>query len=100
MNQSEIDMAGLNLYDEEAVGVIPDEPAKPPAAIEKLIEEAKTALTAQEQGDKRSLSLVVIGKSTGLAYLGRRTDSTPRRPCRCGQVDLDGPAVVRARACG
>ncbi|EIW61774.1 EF Tu GTP binding domain-containing protein [Trametes versicolor FP-101664 SS1] len=61
MNQSEIDMAGLNLYDEEAVGLIPDEPAKPPAAIEKLIEEAKTALTAQEQGDKRSLSLVVIG---------------------------------------
>lgn len=62
MNQSEIDMAGLNLYDEEASGVIPDEPAKPPAAIEKLIEEAKVALTAQEQGDKRSLSLVVIGK--------------------------------------
>ncbi|KAH9894387.1 EF Tu GTP binding domain-containing protein [Cubamyces lactineus] len=61
MNQSEMDMAGLNLNDEDPVEVIPDEPPKPPAAIEKLIEEAKVALTAQEQGEKRSLNLVVIG---------------------------------------
>ncbi len=98
MNQNEIDMAGLNLYDGEPVGVIPDEPAKPPAAIEKLLEEAKVALTAQEQGDKRSLSLVVIGMSTRLVW-SRWADSTPHRPRRRGQVDSDGSAIVRAGAC-
>ncbi|KAI0332463.1 EF Tu GTP binding domain-containing protein [Cubamyces sp. BRFM 1775] len=61
MNQSEIDMAGLNLNEEGSVETIPEEPPKPPAAVEKLIEEAKAALTAQEQSEKRSLSLVVIG---------------------------------------
>ncbi|KAI0751443.1 EF Tu GTP binding domain-containing protein [Daedaleopsis nitida] len=61
MDQSELDMAGLNLEDEQPQEVILDEPAKPPAAVEKLIEEAKAALAAQEKGEKRSLSMVVIG---------------------------------------
>ncbi|KAH9850047.1 hypothetical protein C2E23DRAFT_905383 [Lenzites betulinus] len=60
-NQSELDIAGLNLNDETPAEYIPEEPAKPPAAIEKLIVEAKAALAAQEQAEKRSLSLVVIG---------------------------------------
>ena len=54
-------MAGLNLEDDTPLEFIPEEPPKPPAAIEKLIEEAKKALTAQEKGEKRSLSMVVIG---------------------------------------
>ncbi|KAI0637926.1 EF Tu GTP binding domain-containing protein [Trametes polyzona] len=61
MNQSELDIAGLNLNEEGPVEDVPEEPPKTPAAIEKLVEEAKAALTAQEQGEKRSLSLVVIG---------------------------------------
>ncbi|KAI0650147.1 EF Tu GTP binding domain-containing protein [Trametes meyenii] len=54
-------MAGLNLNDDVPVEVIPEEPPKTPAAIEKLIEEARSALKAQDHGGKQSLSLVVIG---------------------------------------
>ncbi|KAI0722180.1 EF Tu GTP binding domain-containing protein [Cerioporus squamosus] len=61
MDQGELDMAGLNLNDDAPMDVIPEEPVKPPAAIEKLIEEAKVVLTAQEKGEKRSLSMVVVG---------------------------------------
>ncbi|CDO74289.1 hypothetical protein BN946_scf184663.g10 [Trametes cinnabarina] len=61
MNQRELDMAGLNLNDENPAELVPEEPPKTSAAIEKLIEEAKATLSTQEQGDRRSLSLVVIG---------------------------------------
>ncbi|TBU31999.1 EF Tu GTP binding domain-containing protein [Dichomitus squalens] len=61
VDQRQLDIAGLNLDDDDPLEVIPDEPAKPPAAVEKLIEEAKAALTAQEKSEKRSLSLVVVG---------------------------------------
>ena len=61
LDQSHLDMAGLNLEDDTPLEFIPEEPPKPPAAIEKLIEEAKKALTAQEKGEKRSLSMVVVG---------------------------------------
>ncbi len=60
-DQGELDMAGLNLNDDAPMDVIPEEPVKPPAAIEKLIEEAKATLIAQENGEKRSLSMVVVG---------------------------------------
>lgn len=61
MDQGELDMAGLNLNDDAPMDMIPEEPVKPPAAIEKLIEEAKTVIAAQEKGEKRSLSMVVVG---------------------------------------
>ncbi|KAI0722989.1 hypothetical protein C8Q76DRAFT_793974 [Earliella scabrosa] len=61
VDQSQLDIAGLNLNDEAPAEVIPDEPAKPPAAVEKLIEEAKAVLAAKEKGEKRSLSMVVVG---------------------------------------
>ena len=61
MDQSELDMAGLNLNEDTPGEMIPEEPVKPPAVIEKLIEEAKATLTAQEKGEKRSLSMVVVG---------------------------------------
>lgn len=62
MEQSQLDIAGLNLNDpDDVLEFVPEEPPKPPAAIEKLIEEAKAALTAQEKGEKRSLSIVVVG---------------------------------------
>ncbi|PIL36878.1 hypothetical protein GSI_00568 [Ganoderma sinense ZZ0214-1] len=54
-------MAGLNLADDTPMEVVPEEPAKPPAAVEKLIEEAKVAIAEQEKSEKRSLSLVVVG---------------------------------------
>ena len=71
VDQSQLDIAGLNLDDEAPIEAIPDEPAKPPAAVEKLIEEAKAVLAAQEKSEKRSLSLVVIGE-TFLAHNGMR----------------------------
>ncbi len=55
-------MAGLNLTDDTPVEVVPEEPAKPPATVEKLIEEAKAAIAEQDKSEKRSLSLVVVGK--------------------------------------
>ena len=67
MDQNELDIAGLNLADDAPLEVIPEEPPKTPAAIEKLIEEAKAALTAQEKGERRSLSMVVVGASSGTA---------------------------------
>lgn len=63
MDQSQLDIAGLNLKDDTPVEVVPEEPAKPPAAVEKLIEEAKAAIAEQVKSEKRSLSLVVVGES-------------------------------------
>lgn len=62
VDQRQLDIAGLNLDDDDPFEVIPDEPAKPAAAVEKLIEEARAALTAQEKSEKRSLTLVVVGE--------------------------------------
>ncbi|KAH9927121.1 EF Tu GTP binding domain-containing protein, partial [Epithele typhae] len=60
-DQSQLDIAGLNLNDDEPLEAIPDEPAKTPAVIEKLIVEAKAALAVQEKSEKKSLSMVVVG---------------------------------------
>lgn len=62
MDQRQIDMSGLNitsLGDDERVY---EEPPKMALAREKVIEEAKKALDAWGENDKRAVSLVVVGK--------------------------------------
>lgn len=94
MNQSELDMAGLNLNEDAPAEEIPEEPVKPPAAVEKLIEEARAALTAQEKGEKRSLSMVVIGTFTSPSPSSLLPWLTRYRTCRCGQIHHDGTIAV------
>ena len=62
-DQSQLDIAGLNLTEDAPAEVVPEAPTKPPAAVEKLIEEAKAAVAEQERSERRSLSLVVVGES-------------------------------------
>lgn len=70
---------------------------KPPAAITKLIEEGKAALEAQDKGEKRSLSMVVVGMFLVLVIAVMRSliSMLGGRPCRCRQVHNDGETVVR-----
>jgi elongation factor 1 alpha-like protein len=63
MDQRQIDISGLNIYsigDEEKVI---EEPPKMVLAREKVIEEAKKALDARGETDKRGVSLVIVGKT-------------------------------------
>jgi len=63
MDQRQIDMSGLNISsigDEEKVI---EEPPKMALAREKVMEEAKKALDARGDTDKRGVSLVVVGKT-------------------------------------
>lgn len=59
-DQRDLDMSGLNLKDEDEGPVVDEEPPKITIAREKLLEEARKALEASENG-KRAVSLVVIG---------------------------------------
>jgi elongation factor 1 alpha-like protein len=69
MDQRQIDMSGLNISsigDEEKVI---EEPPKMALAREKVMEEAKKALDARGDMDKRGVSLVVVGKTYCLYFL-------------------------------
>lgn len=60
MDQQEIDMAGLNLKDEDSVKVTEVTP-KMNFARENLLEEAKRAIDAEGENNKKVISIVVIG---------------------------------------
>jgi elongation factor 1 alpha-like protein len=60
-DQHHIDIIGLNLYSDNG-GEAVEEPPKLNFVKEKLLEEAKRAIEAQGENQKRGVSLVVIGE--------------------------------------
>ena len=58
--QAQLDIAGLNLGPKEEE-IVEEEPPKAAIALDKLLEQVKAELEAQEKSEKRGLSLVVIG---------------------------------------
>ena len=64
--QQELDISGLNLGKKDA----PQTEEPPPTASmsrDKLLEEVRKALDAQDKEQRKALSLVVIGGSSSLA---------------------------------
>jgi elongation factor 1 alpha-like protein len=94
-DQQQLDMAGLNLSDTlTGKKQIVEEPPKVSMAREKVLEEAKRALEADE--GKKGISIVVIGDLFFLVlysmiWLIRVLFDRPRR---CWKVDVDGSTVI------
>lgn len=62
IDQQQIDISGLNLEDKRAnVNEVAEEPPKMTIAREKILEEAKRALDAEDKHTKKGISIVVIG---------------------------------------
>ncbi|RDB20476.1 HBS1-like protein [Hypsizygus marmoreus] len=85
VDQKHLDLSALNLTRDDNGGDAIEEPPKLSFAREKLLEEAKRALDAEEENQKRGISLIVVGhvdagKSTlmgRLLYeLGRLNEKT------------------------
>lgn len=57
-------MSGLNLNDKAAEAEIIEEPLKTSVSREKILEEAKHVLDAENQNGKKGISIVVIGESS------------------------------------
>ncbi|KAH9938501.1 uncharacterized protein B0H18DRAFT_1205725 [Fomitopsis serialis] len=58
--QAQMDISGLNLALKDEP-IVEEEPPKVAIAFDKLLEQVRAELQAQEHGEKRGLSLVVIG---------------------------------------
>ncbi|CCM03373.1 uncharacterized protein FIBRA_05503 [Fibroporia radiculosa] len=56
---SQLDLSALNIRPKEEP--VQEEPLKAAIALEKVLDEVRTVLQAQEKNEKRALSLVVIG---------------------------------------
>ncbi|KAF5393712.1 hypothetical protein D9757_000304 [Collybiopsis confluens] len=116
VNQRMLDLSALNLTDNDLVSSPVEEPPKISLEREKLLEEAKKAIDAEGVGQKKEVSLVVIGhvdagKSTlmgRLLYeLGRLDEKTrlanERGSNKAGKGsfswawNLDGTAEERER---
>lgn len=61
-DQQEMDMSALNLKDDSERVVSIEEAPKITIAREKVLEEARRALDAENRTGKKSISIVVIGK--------------------------------------
>ena len=71
-SQAQLDISGLNLGQKDEP-VVEEEPPKAAIALDKLLEQVKAELRAQEHAEKRGLSLVVIGAT--VAYADRVSSS-------------------------
>lgn len=69
-----------------------EEPPKAAVALDKLLEQVKAELEAQEKAEKRGLSLVVIGTVSRFKVLNRRL-MVPRA-CGCRKIDPHGETLV------
>jgi len=63
VDQQQMDMSGLNLNDKATEAGIIEEPLKIGVSRERILEEAKHLLDAENQDGKKGISIVVIGKS-------------------------------------
>lgn len=73
VDQQQMDMSGLNLKDKAPEAEVIDEPPKITVSREKILEEAKHVLDAENQNGKKGISIVVIGKS-GFLKVDERAD--------------------------
>jgi hypothetical protein len=94
IDQQQLDIASLNLDDEEEA-VVYEEPPKMTLAREKVIEEAKKAM--EGTGVRQGVSLVVIGYFSTFGSLVRSLSALCRSR-RCREVDSHGQITVRTRA--
>ena len=91
--QAQLDIAGLNLGPkEEDSELVEEEPPKAAIALDRLLEQVKAELEAQEKAEKRGLSLVVIGTVSRFKVLNHKL-MVPRA-CGCRKIDAHGEAPV------
>lgn len=62
IDQRQLDLSGLNLTRDDSADNVDEPPPKITFAREKLLEEAKRAISAEGENQKKAVSLVVIGK--------------------------------------
>lgn len=86
--QAQMDISGLNLAPKDEP-IVEEEPPKAAIALDKLLEQVRAELRAQEQVEKRGLSLVVIG---AIVWCFQITTICLRlcRSCRRWEVHSDG----------
>ena len=80
-------MSGLNLNDKATEAEIIEEPLKTSVSREKILEEAKHVLDAENQNGKKGISIVVIGESSfffsGMVCGSHMIVTSRFRSCRC-----------------
>jgi hypothetical protein len=94
MDQQQLDITGLNLNDTlTGKRQVAEEPPKVNMAREKVLEEAKRALEADE--GKKGISIVVIGDIFFLILCSMiQLRLLFDRSCRCWEVYADGPTII------
>ena len=105
MDQSELDMAGLNLNEDTPGEMIPEEPVKPPAVIEKLIEMIPPhngpdmqSDRGQPQYDYIAFMEKMISDERAAAFGDGRNDIDMLRAVPQSWAMANAPAEVRAAA--
>ena len=93
MDQQQLDITGMNLNDTlYGKRLVAEEPPKVNMAREKVLEEAKRALEADDE--KKGISIVVIGDIFFLPLFIIRLSLFFDRPCRCREVHTYGPIII------
>jgi elongation factor 1 alpha-like protein len=67
VDTQQLDIAGLNLQSKEGSPVVEEPPPKLSMAREKVLEEARKVIGANNAGGKKPVSIVVIGVSSSFS---------------------------------